>query len=135
MITLIKNSDIVALLDARSDAQDWDLWENLDNKLFYTRFLVGEDRFDAVALAWSEAKTEAEEPEALAYHVCDTCTVVLSNADTSGIDDEDLDRITANVEALGLVAHLGTFDQYGYWSCAVCGYDTIGDSNVFEQVA
>ncbi|MCB8914200.1 hypothetical protein [Rhodococcus rhodochrous] len=69
------------------------------------------------------------------YHVCSSCSVVLVNADDSGVDPDDLNVVTATIEAMGLVAHAGTYDHWGYWTCEVCGWDQLGESNVFESVA
>lgn len=71
----------------------------------------------------------------IAYHVCDSCSVVLANADDSGIDPDSFDTVTATIEAMGLVAHAGTHDHWGYWACDVCGWDQIGESQVFESTA
>ena len=72
--------------------------------------------------------------------VCDECAVVVSNDDWSAFDL--LDKETANeliasiegsLETLGYLAYAGTGSQGGYWQCELCGYDQIGDANLYES--
>ncbi|WP_139000205.1 hypothetical protein [Rhodococcus zopfii] len=70
----------------------------------------------------------------ISYHVCDSCSVVLANADDSGIDPDDFDTVIATIETMGLVAHAGSYDHGGYWSCDVCDWDQIGEAQVFESI-
>ena len=69
------------------------------------------------------------------YAVCTSCAVVLSNADTSHIEESELPRIEAAIEAMGLVAHVETEHNDGYWNCDVCGDILCGDdSEIYEEI-
>jgi hypothetical protein len=66
--------------------------------------------------------------------VCDSCAVVLVNADTSHIHDEWKATVDAFVESIGLVSPAGTVDMGGYWRCPCCGDDVLGDGHRFETL-
>ncbi|MBD0022548.1 hypothetical protein GII33_13905 [Gordonia pseudamarae] len=61
------------------------------------------------------------------YRLCLSCSVVAANADTSHLDAEDELRVTAFLEAAGLLALVGEQDEAGYWDCDCCGWTQIGD--------
>ena len=61
------------------------------------------------------------------YQLCPSCSVAAANADTSHLAPEDERRVTAWLEAAGLIVHIGTGDEPGYWSCNCCGWEQIGD--------
>ena len=61
------------------------------------------------------------------YALCHSCSVVVANADTSGLDPEDAATVTAFLELVGLIVLIGTGEEAGYWSCAACGWEQIGD--------
>lgn len=61
------------------------------------------------------------------YSVCDSCAVVLENGDDSHISPDNLDTVTTNIDNMGLVVNIGTYENSGYWDCAVCEETVIGD--------
>ena len=68
------------------------------------------------------------------FAVCQSCSVVLANADDSHIAPEDLAEVTATIEEMGLVAHVETEHNDGYWNCDVCSAIYCGDdSEIWEE--
>lgn len=73
--------------------------------------------------------TVVEESNDVAYYVCDSCAVVLENADDSHIDDtETIDRL----EGMGLVVRVGEYDNGGYWDCDGCMETVIGTGHIYS---
>ena len=66
----------------------------------------------------------------ITYHVCDSCAVVLANADTSHIEDQDtIERL----DSWGMVFPSGAYDNGGYWECDGCLETVIGTGHVYEN--
>jgi len=74
----------------------------------------------------------------MTYQTCDYCAVALVNGDLSGLDYfygvEDMARIEASIEAMGLVTLVDTKDTGRYFDCFVCGETCLGDMSTFEEV-
>lgn len=63
---------------------------------------------------------------------CHSCAVAIQNADTSHINDDDLDTIVSNIESLGMVTVSDTGNN-GYFYCEICEQNTMGDEYLVEQ--
>ena len=72
------------------------------------------------------------------YETCHTCAVAIVNDDLSGLEDhfwgDDMDRIVASIESMGLVTLVNTERSAGYFSCYVCDQICLGEMSTFEQV-
>lgn len=69
------------------------------------------------------------------YAVCSSCAVVISNNDTSHIEESELDRITEAVDSIELVVHVETEHNDGYWNCDICDNIYCGDdSEIYESI-
>lgn len=73
------------------------------------------------------------------YPVCDSCSVAVENGDTSHMShmedftgESELDTVLSNIELMGNVVRVGTYENGGYWVCSVCEYVTIGNGHEFE---
>lgn len=64
---------------------------------------------------------------------CHQCAVAVTNQDTSGMDEDTLARVTANLERLGFLAHVGTTDPGGYWQCDLCWGAIIGPGETYQE--
>lgn len=72
------------------------------------------------------------------YNTCNACAVALVNGDLSVLEYsngiEDMDRIVASIESLGLVTLVKTEDHGGYFYCYVCDDVCLGEMSTFEEV-
>ena len=82
------------------------------------------------------------------YVLCDDCAAGVANDDWTHLDmwgsDEDpeqpgrsladtaMDSITATLEYLGWLTHVGPADEPGYFDCAVCDGIQCGGGVTFE---
>lgn len=69
------------------------------------------------------------------YRVCDTCAAAIVNDDFSGMGAETEATVTAFVERVGYIVHVGEYENGGYWDCDACGETTIGDGHTFEPLS
>lgn len=70
----------------------------------------------------------------MAFQVCSHCAAALVNGDLSGLETEDVARIEARIEAMGLVAMTETIDPGWYFDCDVCEETCLGEICIFEPV-
>lgn len=74
----------------------------------------------------------------MTYNTCNACAVALENCDLSGLEYsngiEDMNRIVASIESMGLVTLVDTKDTGGYFDCFVCSEICLGKMFIFEQV-
>lgn len=74
----------------------------------------------------------------MAFHVCSHCAAVLVNDDLSGLEfsygAEDVARIEARIESMGLVAMTESVDPGWYFDCDLCEETCLGEICTFEQV-
>lgn len=72
------------------------------------------------------------------FETCNTCAIALVNCDMSGLEYshgiEDMDRIVASIESMGLVTMTKAEANSGYFECFVCGQICLGDKSFFERV-
>ena len=70
------------------------------------------------------------------YNTCDHCAVALVNGDLSGLEYfygvEDMARIVASIESMGLVTLAETIDTGCYFDCYVCDEVCLGNMYTFE---
>ena len=72
------------------------------------------------------------------WGLCDSCNAGVANDDWTHLDahpetaDEEHARITATLEWLGWLSHVGPYDPGGYWRCTVCDDVCIGTGHVWE---
>ena len=74
----------------------------------------------------------------MTFETCDHCAAALVNGDLSGLEffyeDEDMARIEASIEAMGLVTLTETLDLGSYFECFVCDEVCLGKMSTFERV-
>ena len=74
----------------------------------------------------------------MSYNTCNACAVALVNGDMSALEYsngiEDMARIEASIEAMGLVTLVDTKDTGGYFECFVCGEICLGKMAIFGEV-
>lgn len=74
----------------------------------------------------------------MTYNTCDYCAVALVNGDLSGLEFfygvEDMARIEASIESMGLVTLVETIDTGCYFDCYVCGETCLGEISTFEEM-
>ena len=72
------------------------------------------------------------------FNTCDYCAVALVNGDLSGLEFfygvEDMARIVASIESMGLVTLVETKDLGSYFGCFVCGETCLGEMSTFEEM-
>ena len=72
------------------------------------------------------------------FYTCHACAVALVNGDLSALEDsngvEDMARIEASIDAMGLVALSKTVDHGWYFDCFVCDEVCSGAMSIFESV-
>lgn len=66
------------------------------------------------------------------YEICNSCAVVLENADDSHLEDERRKAVTEGVENLGRVAFMGVEGTATFY-CDCCGEHTFGEVNFFAN--
>lgn len=71
------------------------------------------------------------------FYACHDCAVAVVNDDLSGLeysnDADDMDRIVASIEAMGLVTLDKTVDYGWYFDCFICDEVCNGEMNIFER--
>lgn len=72
------------------------------------------------------------------FETCHGCAVALVNCDLSGLEDnngaEDMARIVASIESMGLVTMIREEYAGRYFECFICGQNCIGEMATFERV-
>lgn len=72
----------------------------------------------------------------MSYQTCDYCAVAIENGDLSGLEFfygvEDMARIEASIESMGLVTLVETLDTGCYFDCFVCDEVCLGEMFTFE---
>lgn len=70
------------------------------------------------------------------FNTCDHCAVAIENGDLSGLEFfygvEDMARIEASIESMGLVTLVETIDTGCYFDCYVCSEICLGEMFTFE---
>ena len=71
------------------------------------------------------------------YNTCGHCAVAIENGDLSGLESfygvEDMARIVASIESMGLVTLVETIDPGFYFECFVCDETCLGEIFTFES--
>ena len=68
------------------------------------------------------------------YTLCNSCTVVAVNGDTSHLDPTEEATVSSWLESVGLIAQGESSDPGGYWECNSCGSVEIGEVIHFESI-
>lgn len=72
----------------------------------------------------------------MTFETCHTCAVAIVNDDLSGLEyshwGEEMDRIVASIESMGLVTMIKEERAGGYFECFVCDEVCIGEMATFE---
>ena len=72
------------------------------------------------------------------FNTCGHCAVAIENGDLSGLESfygvEDMTRIVASIESMGLVVITDTIDTGCYFDCYVCDEVCLGNMYTFEEV-
>ena len=72
----------------------------------------------------------------MTFNTCDHCAVAIENGDLSGLESfygiEDMARIVASIESMGLVTLVETIDPGFYFECFVCDETCLGEMSTFE---
>ena len=70
------------------------------------------------------------------YQTCGHCAVAIENGDLSGLGSfygiEDMARIVASIESMGLVTMIESIDPGWYFDCFVCSEVCLGEMFIFE---
>ena len=70
------------------------------------------------------------------YQTCGHCAVAIENGDLSGLESfygvEDMARIVASIESMGLVTMIESIDPGWYFDCFVCSEVCLGEIFIFE---
>ena len=70
------------------------------------------------------------------YQTCGHCAVAIENGDLSGLESfygiEDMARIVASIESMGLVTMIESIDPGWYFDCFVCSEICLGEMFIFE---
>ena len=70
------------------------------------------------------------------FNTCDHCAVAIENGDLSGLESfyrvEDMARIVASIESMGLVTMIESIDTGCYFDCYVCDEVCLGEMFIFE---
>ena len=70
------------------------------------------------------------------YQTCGHCAVAIENGDLSGLKSfygiEDMARIVASIESMGLVTMIESIDPGWYFDCFVCSEICLGEIFIFE---
>ena len=70
------------------------------------------------------------------YQTCGHCAVAIENGDLSGLKSfygvEDMERIEASIESMGLVTMIESIDPGWYFDCFVCSEICLGEIFIFE---
>lgn len=74
----------------------------------------------------------------MAYQVCSHCAAVLVNGDLTSLEfsfgAEDMARIEARIESMGLVTMTETVDPGWWFDCDLCEETCLGEICTFERV-
>lgn len=74
----------------------------------------------------------------MTFETCHHCAVALVNDDLSGLEYsngiEDMARIEASIESMGMVTMIKEERAGGYFECYVCSEICLGDMATFENV-
>lgn len=74
----------------------------------------------------------------MSYNTCNACAVALVNGDLSALEYsngiEDMARIEASIEAIGLVTLVKTEDPGSYFECFICDDVCLGNMSTFAEV-
>ena len=74
----------------------------------------------------------------MSYNTCGHCAVAIENGDLSGLESfygiEDMARIVASIESMGLVTLVETIDPGLYFECFVCDETCLGEMFTFEEM-
>lgn len=74
----------------------------------------------------------------MSYNTCGHCAVAIENGDLSGLEFfhgvEDMARIVASIESMGLVTLAETIDTGCYFDCYVCDEVCLGNMYTFEEM-
>lgn len=66
------------------------------------------------------------------YEICNSCAVVLENADDSHLEDERRKVVAEGVEKLGRVTFISADGNLDFY-CDCCGAHTLGEVNFFAS--